>query len=36
LAKDVIKSAAQATNNLVLVVEDHYAEAVWAMPWPVN
>ena len=26
LAKDVIKSAAQATNNLVLVVEDHYAE----------
>jgi len=26
LAKDIIKSAAQATNNLVLAVEDHYAE----------
>ena len=26
LAKDVIKAAAQATNNLVLTVEDHYAE----------
>jgi transketolase len=26
LAKDVIRSAAQKTNNLVLTVEDHYAE----------
>ena len=26
LAKDVIKSAAQKTNNLVLTVEDHYPE----------
>src|SRR4051812_43294510 len=26
LAKDVIKAAAQKTNNLVLTVEDHYAE----------
>jgi transketolase len=26
LGKDVIKSAAQATNNLVLTVEDHYAQ----------
>ena len=26
LAKDVIKAAAQKTNNLVLTVEDHYPE----------
>jgi transketolase len=26
LARDVIKSAAQATNNTVITVEDHYAE----------
>src|SRR5258706_3913688 len=26
LGKDVIKAAAQKTNNLVLTVEDHYAE----------
>jgi len=26
LARDVIKSAAQATNNIVLTVEDHYAQ----------
>src|SRR5436190_2135602 len=26
LAKDVIKAAAQATNNVVLTVEDHYTE----------
>lgn len=26
LAKDVIKSAAQKTNNVVITVEDHYAE----------
>ena len=26
LAKDVIKGAAQKTNNLVLTVEDHYPE----------
>jgi transketolase len=26
LARDVIKGAAQATNNLVLTVEDHYSE----------
>jgi transketolase len=26
LGKDVIRSAAQKTNNLVLTVEDHYAE----------
>jgi transketolase len=26
LAKDVIKGAAQATNNLILTVEDHYSE----------
>ena len=26
LAKDIIKSAAQATNNVIITVEDHYAE----------
>jgi transketolase len=26
LAKDVIQTAAQKTNNLVITVEDHYAE----------
>ena len=26
LGKDVIKAAAQKTNNLVVTVEDHYAE----------
>jgi len=36
LAKEVIKTAAQKTNNLVITVEDHIRKAAWATRWRAN